>query len=248
MRYQPVTRFDVIGRMAVGFAAGPALLIWGIVMKSSHTVSCGDETLSPGEVCRDVDSGKTTTYADAANGDNGVATFLIVAGILVTIAALLWFAYRWQNRAARPLLPPKQPRGPLRGPRGAAPVKLDKFAWAEARLAENAQYGLAVRVDSERNSSTPMARVALRDHLNAHAGSDPVYARAAAALAAHKQVPGTPLPFVVSGPRVWFFVRFSPDSPAKEQLHALLDRDAPKIRTLLQNAAATESATVVVGS
>ncbi|HWG25128.1 hypothetical protein [Actinospica sp.] len=209
--------------MVVGLAPGPALLVWGIVMKTGHTASCGDATLSPGEVCRDVDSGKTTSYTDVANGDNGVATFLIVAGIAVTIAALLWFAYRWKNRAERPLLPPKIPRG-KRVPR----VATIKWTWVGARLAENAQHGLALRVAPERFPSSPAARVALTRHLQ----SDPGTADAVRAFAADL----SPRPVAIAPPLVWFVVALPIKGDARERLREILTEDAPRLRELLENA------------
>jgi hypothetical protein len=65
--------------------------------------------LSPGGICRDANSGKVTTYDEAASGSQGVSTFLIIVGVIITLAAAAWFLYRWQNRATRPMLPPKQP-------------------------------------------------------------------------------------------------------------------------------------------
>jgi len=225
MRYQgPASRGERITRIAISLAVGPALLVWGIVDNASNTVTCGDETMSPGDVCRDNDSGKTTTYDQAASGSHTASILMIVAGVVLTLGAAVWFAYRWQNRAERPLLPPKTPRGTQ-----------VKWTWIEARLAENAQYGLAVRV-SPSHATIAKAREDLRTHLRTQAPSDPNYARGAAALAADATA-GT----VVSPPLLWFFAALPGQGERKQRIHEILAAKAPTIRGLLQEAAAKEA-------
>ena len=225
MRYQgPASRGERIIRITVGLAVGPALFIWGLVDYSSKTVTCGDDTMSPGDVCRDADSGKTTTYDQVASGSHTAAVLMIIAGIIITLGAGAWFAHRWQNRAERPLLPPKTPRG----------VQV-KWTWIEARLAENAQYGLAVRV-SPGHPTIAKAREDLRTHLRTQGASDPDYARGAAALAADT-IAGT----VVSPPLLWFFAALPTQGERKQQIHDILAAKAPTMRGLLQEAAAEEA-------
>ena len=226
MRYQgPASRGERITRIAIGLAIGPALLVWGIVDATSSTVKCGDETISPGEVCRDVDSGKTTPYDQVASGSHTVSILMIIAGIVLTLGAATWFLYRWQHRAERPLLPPKQPRS------GSV-----KWMWIEAKLAENAQYGLAVHV-SPSHPTILKAREDLRTHLRAQGANDPAYARGAAALAADPTA-GT----VTAPPLLWFFAALPSPGERKQQIHEILAAKAPTIRELLRSAEAAEPA------
>lgn len=230
--YRGVTRFDQIWRYFVGLAIGPAVLITGIVMKVGHSASCGDVQMSPGEVCRDNDSGTAKTYDEVASGSQGVSTFLIVVGVIITLIAVAWFAYRWQNRAERPLLPPKEPKR----------VKV-RWTWVEARLAENAQHGLAVRVSPTRYPHYLAARQELMRHLRAQGQSDPVYARGAAAMASAT----TPLPIIVAPPLAWFLVDLPVNEDAKERIRAALADVGPDLRESLRSgpgAANTGSAEV----
>ena len=226
MRYQgPASRGERITRIAISLAVGPALLVWGIVDNASNTVKCGDDTMSPGEVCQESGSGHTTSYDQVASGSHTASILMIVAGVVLTLVAGTWFAYRWQNRAERPLLPPKTPRGGAQA----------KWTWIEARLAENAQYGLAVRV-SPSHASIAKAREDLRTHLRTQAASDLDYARGAAALAADATA-GT----VVSPPLLWFFAALPAQGERKQRIHEILAAKAPTIRELLQEAAAKEA-------
>jgi hypothetical protein len=54
------------------------------------------------------DSGKATNYDQVASGSHTASVLMIVAGVIITLGAAALFAYRRQNRAERPLLPPKQ--------------------------------------------------------------------------------------------------------------------------------------------
>jgi hypothetical protein len=225
MRYQgPASRGERITRLAIGLAVGPGLLVWGIVDNASQTVSCGDETISPGEVCVDQNSGKTTSYDQVASGSHTASVLMIIAGIIITLGAAARFAYRWQHRAERPLLPPKQPR--------RAPLQ---WTWIEARLAENAQYGLAVRVGSG-HPTVLKAREDLRTQLRTRGATDPAYARGASALAADATA-GT----VLAPPLLWFFAALPARGERKQQIHEVLTAKAPQLRELLREAGAKEA-------
>jgi hypothetical protein len=212
-------RFDQVWRYVVALGIGPAAMAVGIYMKVSHSVSCGDATMSPGEICRDANSGKVTTYDEAASGSQGVSTFLIIIGVIITLAAAAWFLYRWQNRATRPLLPPKQ------AARGRV-----HWTWVEARLSENAQNGLAVRVSPARFRNIVAARKGLARHLDAQGQGDPVYARGAATMAS------TTRPFapIVAPPLAWFLVVIPAKGDVKERMREVLAERGPELRELLQ--------------
>ena len=211
-------RFDQIWRYVVTLGIGPAAMAVGIYMKASHSVSCGDATMSPGEICRDANSGKVTTYDEAASGSQGVATFLIIAGVIITLAAAAWFLYRWQNRATRPLLPPKEPR------RGRV-----HWTWVEARLSENAQNGLAVKISPNRFRNFTAARKGLVQHLGTKGQSDPVYRRGAAELASTNKT----FPTIVAPPLAWFLVALPAKGDVKERMREVLAERVPELREAL---------------
>ena len=227
MALRSADRFEQIWRIFLGLAIGPTVLIVGIVMKVSHSVSCGDVNMSPGDVCRDNDSGATKTYDEVASGSQGTSTFLIIIGIVITLIAGAWFLNRWQSRAERPLLPPK-----------SAKREPTKWAWVEARLAENSQNGLAVRVSPSRYPTFMAARSGLKKHLSTQGQSDPVYARGAAAFAAAN----SPLPTVVAAPLLWFLVELPAKEGAKERMREVLATRAPRLREMLQDAETAEPA------